>query len=124
MERCLRLGMRGVWLNPMPSVGPTIRPEDDRFWDAARALRGDEPARDRRREHALVDRLPAPRLRLAGDPPRGRRHLPRRAGGRAPADVRGERRGALPAGLASRLRYPSRLRLTPLAALVVSLAAR
>src|SRR5439155_1539638 len=38
MERCLRLGMRGVWLNTMPSVGPTIRPEDDRFWDAAQAL--------------------------------------------------------------------------------------
>src|SRR5438093_1587845 len=38
MERCLRLGMRGVWLNTMPSVGPAIRPEDDRFWDAAQAL--------------------------------------------------------------------------------------
>src|SRR5213592_4815675 len=38
MERCLRLGMRGVWLNTMPSVGPTIRPEDDGFWDAAQAL--------------------------------------------------------------------------------------
>src|SRR5437773_371583 len=120
MERCLRLGMRGVWLNTMPSVGSSIRPEDDKFWDAAQALgvpvhfhvrglhdrplRGDEPARDRRREHALVDRLPAPRLRLAGDAPRGRRRLPRRAGGRAPADVRRQRGGALPAGLASRLR--------------------
>jgi predicted TIM-barrel fold metal-dependent hydrolase len=38
MERCLRLGVRGVWLNTMPSVGPAIRPEDDRFWDAAQAL--------------------------------------------------------------------------------------
>src|SRR5207248_2822719 len=38
MERCLRLGMHGVWLNTMPSVGPTIRPEDDKFWDAAQAL--------------------------------------------------------------------------------------
>src|SRR5204862_181056 len=66
-----------------------------------RPLRGDEPARDRRREHALVDRLPAPRLRLAGDPPRGRRHLPRRAGGRAPAAVRRERRGALQAQVGS-----------------------
>src|SRR5438445_6964174 len=32
-----------------------------------RPLRRDEPAREQRREHALVDRLPAPRLRLAGD---------------------------------------------------------
>ena len=38
MERCLRLGMRGVWLNTMPSVGSSIRPEDDKFWDAAQAL--------------------------------------------------------------------------------------
>ncbi len=37
MERCLRLGLRGVWLSAMPSVGPTIRPEDDPFWDAAQA---------------------------------------------------------------------------------------
>lgn len=38
MERCLALGMRGVWLNTMPSAGATIRPEDDRFWGAAQAL--------------------------------------------------------------------------------------
>src|SRR5574338_1677351 len=25
MERCAKLGMRGVWLNTMPSVSPTIR---------------------------------------------------------------------------------------------------
>src|SRR5579875_2977457 len=28
MERGIKLGMRGVWLNTMPSAGPTIRPED------------------------------------------------------------------------------------------------
>lgn len=38
MERCMKLGMKGVWLNTMPSVGPTIRPEDDKFWDACQAL--------------------------------------------------------------------------------------
>jgi predicted TIM-barrel fold metal-dependent hydrolase len=38
MERGAKLGMRGVWLNTMPSVGPAIRPEDDRFWEAAQAL--------------------------------------------------------------------------------------
>ena len=38
MERGLRLGMRGAWLNTMPSVGPAIRPDDDPFWDAAQAL--------------------------------------------------------------------------------------
>jgi len=38
MERCLKLGMRGVWLNTMPSVGPTIRPDDDPFWDACQRL--------------------------------------------------------------------------------------
>ena len=37
MERCLKLGFRGVWLNTMPSVGPTIRPEDDAFWEAAQS---------------------------------------------------------------------------------------
>ena len=37
MERCLKLGMRGVWLNTFPSVGQTIRPEDDAFWKAAEA---------------------------------------------------------------------------------------
>jgi predicted TIM-barrel fold metal-dependent hydrolase len=38
MEHCLKLGHRGVWLNTFPSAGPTIRPEDDRFWNAAQAL--------------------------------------------------------------------------------------
>jgi predicted TIM-barrel fold metal-dependent hydrolase len=38
MERCLRLGMKGVWLNTMPSLGPTIQPEDDKFWEAAEKL--------------------------------------------------------------------------------------
>ncbi|MFI5107003.1 MAG: amidohydrolase family protein, partial [Terriglobales bacterium] len=37
MERCLKMGMRGVWLNTMPSAGATIRPEDDPFWDAVQA---------------------------------------------------------------------------------------
>ena len=37
MERSLKLGFRGVWLNTMPSVGPTIRPEDDAFWAAAQS---------------------------------------------------------------------------------------
>jgi predicted TIM-barrel fold metal-dependent hydrolase len=37
MERCLKLGMRGVWLNTMPSAGASIRPEDDPFWAAAEA---------------------------------------------------------------------------------------
>jgi uncharacterized protein len=37
MERCLKLGFRGVWLNTMPSVGSAIRPEDDPFWEAAQA---------------------------------------------------------------------------------------
>ena len=38
MERCLKLGLKGVWLNTMPSVGSTIRPEDDKFWAAAEEL--------------------------------------------------------------------------------------
>jgi predicted TIM-barrel fold metal-dependent hydrolase len=38
MERGVKLGMRGVWLNTMPSVGQVIRPEDDPFWEAAQAL--------------------------------------------------------------------------------------
>ena len=38
MERCVKLGMRGVWLNTLPSAGPTIRPEDDPFWEAAQSL--------------------------------------------------------------------------------------
>src|SRR4030095_9334554 len=37
MERCLKLGFRGVWLNTMPSVGSTIRPQDDEFWGAGHA---------------------------------------------------------------------------------------
>ncbi|MBM4266743.1 MAG: amidohydrolase [Deltaproteobacteria bacterium] len=39
MERCLKLGFRGVWLNTLPSVGDRVRPEDDRFWEAAQANR-------------------------------------------------------------------------------------
>lgn len=38
MERALAKGCRGVWLNTFPSAGPTIRPEDDPFWDAAQSL--------------------------------------------------------------------------------------
>jgi len=38
MKRCAKLGMRGVWLNTMPSVGGGIRPEDDPFWAAAQDL--------------------------------------------------------------------------------------
>jgi predicted TIM-barrel fold metal-dependent hydrolase len=38
MERCIAMGMRGVWLNTMPTVGPTIQPEDDPFWEAAEKL--------------------------------------------------------------------------------------
>ncbi len=38
MERCLKLGMRGVWLNTLPSAGAAIGPNDDPFWDAAQAL--------------------------------------------------------------------------------------
>jgi predicted TIM-barrel fold metal-dependent hydrolase len=38
MKRCAKLGMRGVWLNTMPSVGAAIRPEDDRFWAAAQEM--------------------------------------------------------------------------------------
>jgi hypothetical protein len=36
----------------------------------------------------MVERLPAPRLRLAGNPARRRRHVPRRFGGRTAAIVR------------------------------------
>lgn len=39
MERCLKLGFRGVWLNTFPSLGETIRPEDDPFWAACQANR-------------------------------------------------------------------------------------
>jgi hypothetical protein len=38
LERALKLGLRGAWLLTLPSAGPAIRPEDDRFWDAAQAL--------------------------------------------------------------------------------------
>ncbi len=38
MERCLKLGLKGVWLNTMPSVGSAIRPEDDPFWEACQSL--------------------------------------------------------------------------------------
>src|SRR6185436_18891650 len=38
LERALKLGLRGAWLLTLPSTGPAIRPEDDRFWDAAQAL--------------------------------------------------------------------------------------
>src|SRR5262249_50532738 len=34
LERALKLGLRGAWMLTLPSVGPAIRPEDDRFWDA------------------------------------------------------------------------------------------
>jgi predicted TIM-barrel fold metal-dependent hydrolase len=37
MERCLKLGFRGVWFNLFPSLGETIRPEDDEFWAACQA---------------------------------------------------------------------------------------
>lgn len=37
MERCLKLGYRGVWLNTFPSVGEKIRAEDDPFWEACQA---------------------------------------------------------------------------------------
>jgi predicted TIM-barrel fold metal-dependent hydrolase len=37
MDRCLKMGLKGVWLNTMPSVGAAIRPEDDPFWAAAQA---------------------------------------------------------------------------------------
>jgi len=39
MERCLKLGFRGIWLNTWPSGGETIRPDDDRLWAAAQAAR-------------------------------------------------------------------------------------
>ena len=38
LERCLALGLRGVWLLTLPSAGSTIRIEDDPFWDAAQSL--------------------------------------------------------------------------------------
>jgi len=37
MERCLKLGFRGIWINLFPSLGETIRPEDDEFWAACQA---------------------------------------------------------------------------------------
>ena len=56
----------------------------------------------------VVDRLPAPRLRLAGDAPRGRRHVPRRAARGAAQDVRAERREALQPGLSDQGRVTRR----------------
>ncbi|GIW41948.1 MAG: hypothetical protein KatS3mg076_2525 [Candidatus Binatia bacterium] len=38
MERCAKLGFRGVHIMTFPSAGPTLQPEDDRFWDAAQSL--------------------------------------------------------------------------------------
>jgi predicted TIM-barrel fold metal-dependent hydrolase len=38
LERCLALGLKGAWLLTLPSAGPTIRAEDDPFWDAAQSL--------------------------------------------------------------------------------------
>ena len=35
MERCAKLGFKGVWLNMLPSGGAAISPDDDPFWDAA-----------------------------------------------------------------------------------------
>jgi predicted TIM-barrel fold metal-dependent hydrolase len=37
MERALKQGCRGVWLNTFPSVGTAIHPDDDPFWDAAQS---------------------------------------------------------------------------------------
>jgi predicted TIM-barrel fold metal-dependent hydrolase len=37
MDRCLKLGFRGVWLNAFPSVGEKISPADDPFWDACQS---------------------------------------------------------------------------------------
>src|SRR5262249_27713849 len=59
-----------------------------------RSLRGAEPPAPRGQQHYVVDRLPPPRLRLAGDAARGRGDVPRRARGRAAADVRAQRGGA------------------------------
>jgi predicted TIM-barrel fold metal-dependent hydrolase len=39
MERCLKVGFRGVWLNTWPSGGEVIGPGDDEFWAAAQAAR-------------------------------------------------------------------------------------
>lgn len=38
MERCAKLGFRGVWLNTFPSVGEKISEDDDPFWEAAQAM--------------------------------------------------------------------------------------
>jgi predicted TIM-barrel fold metal-dependent hydrolase len=38
MERCAKLGYRGVWLNMLPSGGAAIGPDDDPFWDAAQSM--------------------------------------------------------------------------------------
>jgi len=37
MERCLKLGFRGVWMNLFPSLHETITPDDDPFWAACEA---------------------------------------------------------------------------------------
>jgi predicted TIM-barrel fold metal-dependent hydrolase len=37
LERCLKLGFKGVWLNTFPSVGEKISPADDPFWAACQA---------------------------------------------------------------------------------------
>jgi predicted TIM-barrel fold metal-dependent hydrolase len=37
MERCLKLGFRGVWLNTFPSVSEKIAAEDDPFWAACQS---------------------------------------------------------------------------------------
>lgn len=38
MERCAKLGFRGLHMMAFPSVGPAIRPQDDRFFAAAQSL--------------------------------------------------------------------------------------
>src|SRR5439155_19492 len=67
-----------------------------------RPLRRPEPPHARRREHDVVERLPAPRLRLAGDPARRGRHVPRRERRRAPPHLRAQRGRALQARLTRR----------------------
>src|SRR5579875_1721749 len=69
------------------------------------------PPPGRRREHGVVDRLPAPRQRLAVLAAHDRRAVRRRAGGGAPQDRVHERRALLGPRL-TRPR-PSRFRLAP-----------
>src|ERR1051325_5226738 len=38
MERCAKLGYKGVGLNMLPSGGATIGPDDDAFWDPAQSM--------------------------------------------------------------------------------------